>query len=362
MQTTNIDQSKKMHHIRKRNTEKENMKNIKVAQKAKAWIPIAFTFFSLTAFSQTPQKEKNTRNDLIYKQVHSSKVNDAQSNLFADGLKLKMDLSAIREAESERETWDMSGIPADDIYGGVWANSHVNIYGSTINAPDSFIVDLSNFTMPTTGYMTSNFGRRGSTRYHYGVDLKARTGDTIYAAFDGKVRVKDYERRGYGYYLVIRHTNGLETVYGHLSKFLVSENQAVRSGQPIGLAGNTGRSTGSHLHFETRFLGRPINPNFIVDFENKVCHKDQYLVTNASYQKTSRSSSAVNRAIAASYKESSSQTNKYVSGDVKYHRIKSGDTLSGISKKYGVSIKKLCSLNNITTKTKLRIGKSLRVS
>lgn len=92
------------------------------------------------------------------------------------------------------------------------------------------MVDLENFTMPAIGHMTSNFGRRGSRRYHYGIDIKAQTGDTIYAAFDGKIRVKQFERRGYGYYLVVRHVNGLETVYGHLSKFLVEENDFVRSG------------------------------------------------------------------------------------------------------------------------------------
>ena len=341
------------------------MKYYNVPQKARAWMPIALMFFSLTAFSQTQSATKGTRNDLIYKQIHSSRIKDQQSNLFADGMKIKMNLSAIKEAESAREakeTWDMSGIPADDVYGGVWSNNHVNIYESAVNVPDSFMVDLSNFCMPTNGYMTSNFGRRGSRRYHYGVDLKAQIGDTIYAAFDGKVRVKDYERRGYGYYLVIRHPNGLETVYGHLSKFLVRENQPVRSGQPIALAGNTGRSTGSHLHFETRFLGRPINPNFIVDFDNKVCHRDQYLVTNSSYQKTSRSSSLTNSKDLASKYSKSSRQNKFVSGDVKYHRIKSGDTLSGISKRYGVSVKKLCNLNNITGRTKLRPGKSIRIS
>ncbi len=82
------------------------------------------------------------------------------------------------DVEEEREFFDPEAIPADDVYEGVWINRHVNIYGSLKNAPDSFIVDLDNFTMPVEGHMTSNFGRRGSRRYHYGIDIKAQTGDT----------------------------------------------------------------------------------------------------------------------------------------------------------------------------------------
>lgn len=332
----------------------------KKLSKVKVLILTALVFVSLNSFSQ---KSSDSRPGVIHKQLHSSSLS-GQSDLFADGLKLKMDLSVLDEAEASREEFDINEIPADEIYGGMWKNSSVNAYGSLKNAPDSFIVDLSNFTMPAKGHMTSNFGRRGSRRYHYGIDLKAQTGDTIYAAFDGKIRVKQFERAGYGYYVVIRHVNGLETVYGHLSKFLVDENQFVRSGEPIGLAGNTGRSFGSHLHFETRFLGKPINPNFIIDFNNQVCHRDEYVVTNSSYRKTTSSSRvlASNSRNASTYQKPSTSTNKYVAGNVKYHRIKKGDTLGAIAKRYGVSVSKLCSLNNMTPKTTLRVGKSVRVA
>lgn len=330
--------------------------------KARVLLPATLMFVTLNAFSQLPQiNADNTKSEIIPKQLHSSSLSE-ESGLFADGLKLKMDLSVLEEAEERREAFDPNEIPADDIYGGMWVNHNVNIYGSLKNAPDTFIVDLENFSMPVVGHMTSNFGRRGSRRYHYGIDLKAQTGDTIYAAFDGKIRVKQYERRGYGYYLVVRHVNGLETVYGHLSKFLVEENDFVRSGEPIGLAGNTGRSFGSHLHFETRFLGKPINPNFIIDFENKVTHRDEYLVTNSSYRKTSNSSRTLVSSGSSAYKEPAAASNKYVSGDVKYHRIKNGDTLGAISRRYGTSVRNLCDLNNITTRTVLRVGKSIRIS
>lgn len=328
--------------------------------KARILLPATLMFITLNAFTQTVPAYSKTRPEVTSRQLHSSTLSE-ESGLFADGLKLKMDLSVLEEAEEQRETFDPNDIPADDVYEGMWTNRHVNIYGSLKNAPDTFIVDLENFTMPAVGHMTSNFGRRGSRRYHYGIDIKAQTGDTIYAAFDGKIRVKQYERKGYGYYLVVRHLNGLETVYGHLSKFLVEENDFVRSGQPIGLAGNTGRSFGSHLHFETRFLGKPINPNFIIDFENKVTHRDEYLVTNSSYRKTSNSSRSL-VTNGSTYKESAAATNKYVSGDVKYHRIKKGDTLGAISKRYGTSVRNLCEMNNITSRTVLRVGKSIRIS
>ena len=333
-----------------------------IIARARVLMPATLMFVTLNSFSQQVQETpENNRSEVTYKQVHSSILNE-QSGLFADGLKLKLDLSVLDEAEADRENFDPEDIPADDIYGGMWENRYVNMYGSLKSAPDSFIVDLENFTMPVDGRMTSNFGRRGSRRYHYGIDIKAQTGDTIYAAFDGKIRVKRFEGGGYGYYLVIRHLNGLETVYGHLSKFLVA------SGQAIGLAGNTGRSFGSHLHFETRFLGKPINPNFIIDFPSKTVHQEEYLVTNSSYRKTNNSSKAIvtssssdkpNTVARANNTES---TNKFVSGEVQYHRIKKGDTLGAISKKYGTSVSTLCNLNNINSRTVLRVGKSIRIS
>ncbi|HBT85534.1 MAG: peptidoglycan DD-metalloendopeptidase family protein [Fermentimonas sp.] len=340
------------------------MEIFKLFSKARVILPAALMFVTLNSFSQIKQEtEDNSRSDIKYKQLHSSNLNERQG-LFADGLKLKLDLSVLDEVEEQREEFNPEDIPADDLYGGMWENRYVDMYSSLKNAPDTFIVDLDNFTMPAAGHMTSNFGRRGSRRYHYGIDIKAQTGDTIYAAFDGKIRVKRYERSGYGYYLVVRHVNGLETVYGHLSKFLVEENDFVKSGEPIGLAGNTGRSFGSHLHFETRFLGKPINPNFIIDFPSKTVHQDEYLVTNSSYRKTNSSSRSVIKTAADSnnYRQPTAETNKFVSGEVQYHRIQKGDTLGAISRRYGTSVSKLCTLNNMTSKTVLRVGKTIRVS
>lgn len=307
----------------------------------------------LCAFSQTPQSDRSDRVELAYKQRHSKPAND----LYADGIKIKRDLSLIKAAQEER-VMDLDEIPQDELYGGVWNNRYVNVYGSVESMPETFKIDLSNFTIPTMGYTTSNYGRRGR-RAHHGIDLKVEVGDTIYAAFDGKIRVCEYERRGYGYYVVIRHSNGLETVYGHLSKFLVSDNDVVKSGDPIALGGNTGRSTGSHLHFETRFLGKSINPIDIIDFENKVCHRDTYLVRTSMLGTPGGGARSVAN---TSSRSSAKSSNKYATGTVSYYRVKKGDTLAQIARTHGLTIQKLCKLNNMPKNETLRLGKSLRVS
>ena len=118
-------------------------------------------------------------------------------------------------------------IPSDDMY-PTWTNSVVH-YNS--NLPDSFRINLRNYVMPTSSTkITDIFGYRPRRRrVHQGLDIKVYTGDTIYAAFDGKVRITSYQRRGYGHYIVIRHNNGIETLYAHLSKKLVKVNQNVKA-------------------------------------------------------------------------------------------------------------------------------------
>lgn len=233
--------------------------------------------------------------------------------------------------------------PALSLYPN-WNNQYVHAYGNAI-VPDTYTIDLTGFHMPTPSTrITSPFGPRWR-RMHNGLDLKVNIGDTIVAAFDGKVRIVKYERRGYGKYVVIRHDNGLETVYGHLSKQLVEENQFVKAGEVIGLGGNTGRSTGSHLHFETRFLGIAINPIYMFDFPKQDIVADTY-----TFRKTKGVRSA------------GSHDTEVADGTIRYHKVKSGDTLSRIAKVRGVSVSTLCKLNRIKPTTTLRIGQVLRCS
>ena len=238
---------------------------------------------------------------------------------------------------------EQSEYPALSLYPN-WNNQYVHAYGNAI-IPETYTIDLTGFHMPTPSTkITSPFGPRWR-RMHNGLDLKVNIGDTIVAAFDGKVRVVKYERRGYGKYVVIRHDNGLETVYGHLSKQLVEDNQLVKAGEPIGLGGNTGRSTGSHLHFETRFLGIAINPIYMFDFPKQDIVADTY---------TFRKAKGVKRA--------GSHDTQVADGTIRYHKVKSGDTLSRIAKLRGVSVSTLCKLNRIKPTTTLRIGQVLRCS
>lgn len=178
------------------------------------------------------------------------------------------------EHASEIIMKNMELTPSAELYDD-WNNKHCHV--KTEYVPNIYKIDLRNFSMPIEqSFITSNFGRRWN-RNHNGVDIKAYIGDTIYAAFNGKVRVVKYDPKGYGKVIVIRHYNGLETVYGHLSKQIVKVNEIVEAGQAIGLAGNTGRSTGTHLHFETRFCGIPINPTEIFSFKYKDVTNDFYL-------------------------------------------------------------------------------------
>lgn len=191
-----------------------------------------------------------------------------------------------------------------DIYDS-WDNTKAHPYASEL-IPDSFRIDLRGFVMPTTSTkVTSRYGYRPSfRRMHKGLDIKVYTGDTIVSAFDGKVRVVRYDAGGYGYYVVVRHKNGLETIYGHLSKQLVVADQEVKAGEPIGLGGNTGRSFGSHLHFETRLLGAAINPELLFDFPAQDVTANFFTFRKADYLPAASSSSANNgRRMASSSKK-----------------------------------------------------------
>ncbi len=260
-------------------------------------------------------------------------------------------------------TIEERGVPATSLYGD-WDNVYVNRVG---NVPETFQIDLRSYAMPTDRRrITSNFGPR-RRRQHKGIDVKVYVGDTIRAAFDGKVRIVQYNRRGYGKYVVIRHYNGLETVYGHLSKQMVVENQEVRAGEPIGLGGNTGRSTGSHLHFETRLCGVAINPALMFDFANQDIVGDFFTFNRATHY---REGLAANRLRGAGTKPTNASLDQAgVSTPVptapavkttRFHKVRSGETLTSIARKRGTTINALCKLNRISKNVRLMPGQILK--
>lgn len=257
--------------------------------------------------------------------------------------------------------------PSADLYAN-WDNKYAH---RATEIPETYKIDLRHFTMPTTSrVITSNFGSRWG-RQHKGLDIKVYIGDTIRAAFSGKVRIVRYEAGGYGKYIVIRHNNGLETIYGHLSKQLVEENQEVRSGEVIGLGGNTGRSTGSHLHFETRLCGVALNPALMFDFRAQDVTGDYYAFNKETYDNESTNATRLRGKQDSSTYASTNSSDDYATNkrttsgltdQISYHKVKKGETLERIAKKRGVTVEKICKLNHITKTMRLRPGQILRYS
>lgn len=262
--------------------------------------------------------------------------------------------------------------PAAQLYGDDWNNQYAH---RATELPDSFDIDLRHFCMPTPSrVITSNFGSRWG-RQHKGLDIKVYIGDTIRAAFSGKVRIVKYEAGGYGKYIVIRHPNGLETIYGHLSKQLVTEDQVVRVGEPIGLGGNTGRSTGSHLHFETRLCGVALNPAIFFDFRNQDVTANHYLFVKDNYEQDSKIATRERGKIG-----NGGYTRDQIYGEVGrsddseptevrqamnaperlYYKVQNGESLSSIAEKVGVSVDTLCRLNGFRKSQKVRAGMIIR--
>ena len=188
------------------------------------------------------------------------------------------------------------------------------------------------FSMPVQGKFL-----RGFMYTHKGLDIRQCMGDTVCAAFDGVVRYAKYNRGGFGNLVILRHYNGLETYYAHLSKLKVKVNQVVKAGDMVGLAGSTGRSRGPHLHFEVRYKDVPLDPLRMVDYDNGKLVANTFPVTKKVFYPNDYDVNAV------------------------YHKIRSGDTLGALSKKYHTSVKEICAMNKIKANTTLRIGKVLRV-
>ena len=257
--------------------------------------------------------------------------------------------------------------PSADLYAN-WDNKYAH---RATELPETYKIDLRHFTMPTTSrVITSNFGSRWG-RQHKGLDIKVYIGDTIRAAFSGKVRIVRYEAGGYGKYIVRRHSHGREPIYGHLSKQLVEENQEVRSGEVIGLGGNTGRSTGSHLHFETRLCGVALNPALMFDFRAQDVTGDYYAFNKETYDNESTNATRLRGKQDSSTYASTNSSDDYATNkrttsgltdQISYHKVKKGETLERIAKKRGVTVEQICKLNHITKTMRLRPGQILRYS
>lgn len=250
------------------------------------------------------------------------------------------------------------------------------------------------FAAPCKGLVTSNFGWRGG-RLHAGIDIDLETGDPVYAAFDGIVRQAGWNS-GYGFFVIISHFNGLETLYGHLSILKLNPLQPVRSGQIIGNGGNTGRSRGSHLHFEVRYFGKPVNPKLLIDFEEYSLHTNTLDISHAStFSRSNFVNEAPSVVIVMDDSVYRSHEQRYEANRMKVikenerkrrelerkkkakaeklrkeriknaktltHTVRKGDTLSSIARKYGTTVDKICRLNKMKSTDILDLGRKLKV-
>jgi murein DD-endopeptidase MepM/ murein hydrolase activator NlpD len=254
-----------------------------------------------------------------------------------------------------------------------WNNDQPDPYHVPLDALQDeialWIVDsLCGYRCPYQGEVYSKFGYRHGRR-HQGVDLPFKTGTPVYAAFDGKVRMAKYFR-GYGNLVVIRHENGLETFYGHLSKILVEVGDWINAGTMIGLGGSTGRSTGPHLHFETRYKGYAFDPEWLIDFSSGTLRHRLFVLKKKHFNADSKyvpedeqveidilEGDTRDREEAAAKAEAE----RKALAAAQYHTIRSGDTLGALAIRYGTSVNKLCNLNGISSRTLLQIGRKLRV-
>jgi murein DD-endopeptidase MepM/ murein hydrolase activator NlpD len=259
---------------------------------------------------------------------------------------------AIDEDEMMDYNDSLISFPAYDLYCG-WDTVNIHSIKFDITTlkecrKDILLYDINScgYVHPFEGKITSSFGPR-KRRYHYGIDIDLETGDCVAAAFDGKVRIAK-KSKSYGNVIVIRHPNGLETYYAHLSKINVEIGQEVYAGEVIGLGGNTGRSRGSHLHFEVRYMGQPINPSELISFDEHKLISDTLTISSKTFNYLAEAKKAAAKNMASKGKKG------------RIHTVKKGDTLYAIARKYGTTTKALSKKNGIRANSTLRLGQKIK--
>ncbi len=253
-------------------------------------------------------------------------------------------------------------IPSKNIY-NTWDTNFIDPYRENMvlnfDSISLVLCDSSGgctFVQPCTNGTTSGFGYRRwgwGYKFHYGIDFGLKTGDPVYAAFDGVVRVSQYNPGGYGYMVIIRHYNGFETLYGHFSKLLVYPGQSVRAGDVVGLGGSTGHSTGSHLHFEIRYKGKPIDPTRFIDFNTHTVLKDTVTVSTRNFDHLRPTPQQI-------YWQNYYKNIHAKKGRL-YYTVRRYDNIYSIATKYHTTAKRLYQMNGINSRTKLKAGRRLRV-
>jgi len=344
------------------------MKKVKViltsALVSTSLILSAFTFPNL-----------NTINSII-KPKFSVAVNPDEKPVKDDGKKkaVKRDdttkvsinpsILALNEEHEEEEVDSLLAFPSNDLYAS-WDTTTIHPYSFVEKfKQDSAMIRLTEptdcgFVLPFKGGLTSVFGWR-KRRPHYGTDINLETGDSVVAAFDGMVRIAKLNR-SYGNVVIIRHANGLETVYAHLSKINVEAGQMVEAGQNIGLGGNTGHSFGSHLHFEIRYLGQAMDTEDFIDYATGTLKKNECMITKADVEtKYDLRALHTRQRRDLNYSHAHVSTGK-ATGKGKLYTVKKGDTLGRIAQKNHTTISSICKKNRIKQTKMLRLGQKIKV-
>lgn len=340
------------------------------------FLAVFLLLFCPKSYAQEKKKFKKSRNikvspakkgDKATKPVQPKKPTpeevieeEADSTAYEPVFEPKKNLSVVSEDtttldEGETSVVEVSEeVQVDSVwikvagYYSIWDSRNVNPYNMSGMAfrdtiPILLYDELHAWSPPLNrGIITSNFGYRGY-RWHYGTDLELDTGDSIKAAFDGIVRIAKWDGGGYGNYVLLRHYNGLETLYGHMTKSLVEVGQLVKAGELIGWGGSTGRSSGPHLHYEVRYQGNAINTSYLYDFPRNVLLSDRFLLTPEyfEYLKPSAHHPRVRKVV--------------------YHKVRSGQTLGAIARRYGISLSALRKMNRLGSRSTIRQGQKLRI-
>ena len=285
-------------------------------------------------------------------------------NLTRPNTMLREDTFSLFEGEpqlvevAEEFQVDSSWVKATEYY-SIWDAYSLNPYRSDVSLlKDSLNITLfdtvkgQNWAEPVPhSFLTSIFGKRGY-RWHYGVDLELDMGDSINSVWDGIVRLTNWDGGGYGNYVLVRHYNGLETLYGHLSDIQCTVGQIVQAGDLLAKGGSTGRSSGPHLHFEVRYQGIPLNPMEIFDFNNHKIISKEFIISPETFDYLGRRNSR---------SSGGGRAGNYKTRKVYYHSVRRGDNLSSISEKYGVPVSTLKKLNGMGRSSSLQAGKRLRI-
>ena len=308
---------------------------------------IIVTIISFTSLAQTAKNQVQTHKSvssryIVFKTNHLCRpfeqfleVTNASAK---DGVSNKKSSSLSTFYSSNGNAIDMKWLTCQDYY-AVWDETAVNPYRFQLKYfKDDIRFNFLNIHFPLrmdSLVINSKYGMR-RWRWHHGIDVDIELGEDIYAIMDGVIRIAKYDRRGYGYYILVRHSNGLESLYGHLREFTVQVGQEVKAGQVIGKGGSTGRSTGPHLHFETRYRGHAFDPTAIFDLQNNTIATD-FTLTKLHFKGLIELTKA------------------------RFYRIRRGDSLWLISRKFRTSINRICKLNGISRRRSLKVGKKLRI-